>query len=134
VTVVVADDHGPFRRAAGAVIARTSGFRLVGEAVDGAEALQRVAEVAPDLVLMDIRMPVLDGIAAARRLAERHPEVVVLLLSSYDRGDLPPGLGSDGAAYLHKEELSPSVLSRLWAARAPRAAEAAPELDGGDGP
>lgn len=119
VAVVVVDDQAPFRSAARAVIARTPGFRLVGEAVDGADALARVAEVAPDLVLMDIRMPVMDGIEAARRLSDRHPPVVVCLLSSYDRGDLPAEVEASGAAYLHKEELSPPMLQALWSARGP---------------
>jgi two-component system invasion response regulator UvrY len=120
VRVVVVDDQAPFRAAARAVIARAPGFALVGEASDGEEALALVDDVRPGLVLMDIMMPVLDGLAATARLRRSHPEVVVVLVSTYERGALPEGVAAAGAAaYLHKEELSPRVLADLWAAHAP---------------
>src|SRR5262245_2910196 len=89
VRVLVVDDQAPFRLAARAVIDRTPGFRLVGEAGDGAEAVAKVADLAPDLVLMDIKMPVLDGIDATARLVAAGHRSVVFLLSTYDRKDLP---------------------------------------------
>lgn len=120
VRVVVVDDQAPFRTAARAVVDRTPGFRLVGEAGDGAEALAVVAASAVDLVLMDIKMPVLDGIATTARLTAEHPEVVVFLVSSHDRSSLPEGIDASGAAaYLPKEELSPRVLADLWAEHSP---------------
>ena len=121
VRVVVVDDQAPFRAAARAVLARTPGFVLVGEASDGAEALALVDEARPQLVLMDIMMPVLDGLAATARLRGTHPGVVVVLVSTYEQGSLPEGVAAAGAAaYLHKEELSPRVLADLWKAHAPR--------------
>ena len=77
VRVAVVDDQAPFRAAARAVIGRTPGFEQVGEAGDGAQALALLADTAVDLVLMDIKMPVLDGIAATGRIAVDHPDVVV---------------------------------------------------------
>lgn len=121
VRVLVVDDQAPFRVAARAVIARTPGFALVGEASDGAEALVLVEEARPHLVLMDIMMPVLDGLAATARLRGSHPEVVVVLVSTYERGALPEGVAAAGAAaYLHKEELSSRVLADLWQGHAPQ--------------
>jgi DNA-binding NarL/FixJ family response regulator len=121
VRVLVVDDQAPFRVAVRAVIDRAPGFRLVGEAGDGAEALQQVADLDPDLVLMDIKMPVLDGIETTARLVADGHRPVVFLLSTYDRTDLPDGVTASGAAaYLHKEELSPQVLAELWAAHRTR--------------
>ena len=120
VRVVVVDDQAPFRAAARAVLARTPGFALVGEASDGEAALTLVDAARPQLVLMDIMMPVLDGLAATARLRGSHPEVVVVLVSTYEQGALPEGVAAAGAAaYLHKEELSPRVLADLWQAHAP---------------
>jgi two-component system invasion response regulator UvrY len=116
VRVVVVDDQAPFRAAARAVVDRTAGFEIVGEAGDGGEALRFVASHPVDLVLMDVKMPVVDGIEAARRIGADHPDVVVFLMSSHDRSSLPDGLDSCGAAtYLPKEDLSPAVLTDLWA-------------------
>ncbi|MGZ4640111.1 MAG: response regulator transcription factor, partial [Actinomycetes bacterium] len=70
VSVLVVDDQRPFRAAAAAVLRRTPGFVLVGEASSGEEALERVAELAPRLVLMDINMPGISGIEATQRLRE----------------------------------------------------------------
>ncbi len=100
VRVVVVDDQAPFRAAARAVLARTPGFALVGEASDGEAALALVDEVRPDLVLMDIMMPVLDGLAATARLRASHPEVVVVLVSTYERGALPEGVAAGGCGGL----------------------------------
>jgi DNA-binding NarL/FixJ family response regulator len=127
VRVVVVDDQALFRTAARAVVERTPGFRIVAEAGNGAEALDVVADIDVDLVLMDIKMPVMDGISASARLATDHPGVCVFLVSSHDRSSLPDGLDRSGAvAFLPKEELSPQVLAELWAAHAPTGAPGAP--------
>ncbi len=115
VRVLVVDDQVPFLRAAAAVILRTPGFRLVGEALDGAAAVDRVGAQDVDLVLMDVHMPVLDGIAACNEVVRRWPATVVVLVSTYDHDDLPASVRSAGAAaYLHKEELTPSRLTQVW--------------------
>ena len=120
VRVVVVDDQAPFRTAARAVVDRTTGFEVVGEAEDGAQALALVASAGVDLVLMDVKMPVMDGIEAATRLSASDPDVVVFLVSSHDRSSLPDGLAASGAAaYLPKEDLSPTVLSELWQRHVP---------------
>jgi two-component system, NarL family, invasion response regulator UvrY len=115
VTVLVVDDQAPFRLAARAVLRRAEGFSLVGEAGTGEEAVERVGELKPGLVLMDINMPGMGGIEATRRIREAFPETVVFLCSTYALDDLPPGAATSGAtAYVNKEELGPAVLRRLW--------------------
>ena len=115
VTVLVVDDQPRFLTVARTVVERTNGFRVIGEASNGQDAIDQVAALRPALVLMDINMPGMDGIAATRRIVDSSPDVVVVLLSSYDRADLPPGFGESGATeYLHKEELVPARLRELW--------------------
>jgi two-component system invasion response regulator UvrY len=118
VGVLIVDDQAPFRRAAAAVVRLTPGFTAVGEAESGEAALQMVASLHPALVLMDINMPGLNGIETTRRITTSHPDVVVLLLSTYQAEDLPADAGSSGyAAYINKDEFGPSVLRDLWDAQ-----------------
>ncbi len=116
--VLIVDDQAPFRSAMKAVLRRMDEFEIVGEAADGAEAVAKASELHPALVLMDINMPELNGIDAARQLVADDPEVVVILCSTYDAGDLPPEVATSGArAYLNKEHLGADVLRTLWAGR-----------------
>ncbi|MGA2210533.1 MAG: response regulator transcription factor [Acidimicrobiales bacterium] len=113
--VLVVDDQAPFRMAAKAVVRRLQGFELAGEASGGPEAIQLADEIHPALVLMDINMPEMSGIEATRRIVSAHPDVVVILCSTYDVGDLPPEAATSGArAYLNKEQLGVESLRRLW--------------------
>ena len=115
VSVLIVDDQAPFRLAARAVLNRTDGFELVGEASDGDEAVERARELRPGLVLMDINMPTVGGIEATRQIVAELPGTVVFLCSTYQRGDLPPEAEQSGfSAYVNKEELAPDLLRRLW--------------------
>jgi DNA-binding NarL/FixJ family response regulator len=83
IKVVVVDDQ-ELVRAGFALILQRGGVDVIGEAGDGAEALELVGECEPDVVLMDLRMPRMDGIEATRELVRRHPEVRVLALTTFD--------------------------------------------------
>jgi DNA-binding NarL/FixJ family response regulator len=114
-TVLIVDDQMPFRMAAKSVVGVTPGFEVVGEAKSGEEALEQVAALHPQLVLMDINMDGISGIEATRRITADHPEVRVILLSTYDEDDLPADARSSGAlGYVHKEQFGPDVLVRMW--------------------
>jgi DNA-binding NarL/FixJ family response regulator len=112
VRVLTVDDQELFRRVAEEVIDATPGFEVVGEAASGEEALAAVERLAPQLVLCDIRMPGLDGIEVARRLAVTHPETVVVLISIGARNDVPQ-LG-ESVALVRKQDFGPRLLRRLW--------------------
>lgn len=113
VRVLIVDDQEPYRRAMAAVVDATDGFAVVGSVVTGEESVAAVSELRPDLVLMDVNLPGIDGIEAARRLAEDPEGPVVVLLSTYDvdQVDLE---GSGAAAYVAKEDLGPDSLSAAW--------------------
>ena len=115
VGVVTVDDHELFRRAAREVIEATDGFELLGEAGSGAEAIALTREVDPDLVLLDVRMPGMDGFETARRLRAARPAAVVVLISSDDvPGPMCDACGA--AAFLPKKDFCQAALRELWAA------------------
>jgi two-component system invasion response regulator UvrY len=117
-SVIVVDDQAPFRLAARAVVRRTEGFELVGEAANGIEAISLADSLHPDLVLMDINMPEMGGLEATRQIVAEHPDMVVFLCSTYDVNDLPAEAKTSGArAYMHKEQFGPSRLRQLWEER-----------------
>jgi two-component system invasion response regulator UvrY len=120
VTVLAVDDQAVFRRVARSLIAATPGFDQIGEAASGPEALELAAVLHPDLVLVDVRMPGMDGIETARRLAEVEPQAVVILISVDEVPELPAQIAEVGAAaYLRKQDLSTRRLRELWSVHAP---------------
>jgi DNA-binding NarL/FixJ family response regulator len=116
IRTLVVDDQEPFRDALRNLIGAAPGFTLVGEATSGEDAIGAVEELSPSLVLMDVRMPGLGGIEAARTIAERHPELVVVLISVHGEEELPPELvrGGEPADFVRKQNLRPQVLRELW--------------------
>ncbi|SHF87367.1 response regulator transcription factor [Streptoalloteichus hindustanus] len=104
IRVLVVDDQQAVREGLAALVELSDGFEVVGQAGDGAEAVRLVAETSPHVVLMDLRMPVLDGVAATARLRRHHPDVAVLVLSTYADHDLVAAALTAGArGYLTKE-------------------------------
>ena len=104
ITVLVADDQELFRRGMQTVLATEAGFNVVGEASDGAAAVARTTDLAPDVVLMDVRMPEMDGIEAARRIRELAPSTRVIMLTVSDEEDDLYGAVRAGAnGYLLKD-------------------------------
>ena len=115
VRVLTVDDQKLFRGVARDVIDATPGFAYAGEAESGEECLRAVERLAPQLVLLDVRMPGLDGIEVARRLRASHPETLVVLISIEDPIDIPSAaqLG-EGVPLVRKQDFGPRLLRRLW--------------------
>ena len=115
ITVLAVDDRAVFLRAARELIAATPGFEQVGEAHGGPEALELAAELHPDLVLVDVRMPGMDGVETAHRLGTTAPEAVVVLVSVDPVTDLRTDAPSAFAhEFVRKQDLSTGVLCDLW--------------------
>jgi DNA-binding NarL/FixJ family response regulator len=115
VRVMVVDDVTSFRRVARAVINATPGFRWVREAASAAEALTYAEELHPNLVLLDVRMPGMGGIEAARQLHAAHPETVIVLISLDDLPDTARPVTSCGAvAFVRKQDFGRGMLRSLW--------------------
>lgn len=116
VSVLIVDDQAPFLRAMCAVVEETRGFEVVGEASSGEEAIVTAGAVLPDLVLMDVNLPGIDGLEATRRLRGRPSPPVVLLLSTYDEDAGARFIAECGAAaYVTKSAFGPDRLSEAWA-------------------
>jgi DNA-binding NarL/FixJ family response regulator len=112
-TVLVVDDHPSFRATARALL-EAEGFDVVGEAADGAEALAKSEELHPDVILLDVQLPDLDGFALCKRLCGNGGSPAVVLVSSRDAsdyGDLIPACGARG--FVPKGELSGASVRAL---------------------
>ncbi|MDG4823938.1 response regulator transcription factor [Asanoa sp. WMMD1127] len=117
VRVLLVDDQALFREALAMLLGVRADVEVVGEAGDGAQALARVAETAPDVVLMDLRMPVLDGVAATRRLKVDHPGVRVIALTTFDDDeDVFAALRAGAVGYLLKDVSSERLVEAVLAA------------------
>jgi DNA-binding NarL/FixJ family response regulator len=117
VRVLIVDDQEPFRLAARMVVDATDGFEVVGEAESGEASVEMARELSPDLVLMDVNLPGINGLDATRQiLAERAEPVIVLLLSTYEEEEYAPRAAECGAAaYIPKAVFGPDRLEAAWA-------------------
>jgi DNA-binding NarL/FixJ family response regulator len=107
--VLVVDDQEIFRKTLRDLVAATEGLSLVGDAASGEEALEAVERLSPSMVIMDVRMPGMGGVEATRQLTERHPGLLVMLVS-VEPGDPALLRGSGAAGFMRKQELSPRAL------------------------
>ncbi|HEY4281260.1 MAG TPA: RDD family protein [Conexibacter sp.] len=115
VGVMTVDDQASFRSAARAVVRATTGFYMLAEAASAKEALAAADTLAPQLVLMDVRMPETGGVEATRQLLARRPGTVVVLVSAGTLDRLPPDAERCGAAaVLAKQDFGPRTLTELW--------------------
>jgi CheY-like chemotaxis protein len=121
VRVLVVDDQSVFRDLARLVLRTTPGFESAGEVASGEEALEVIGDRRAQLVLVDVRMPGMDGIETARRISATHPEVVVALISIEDPVDLPSDVETCGsAALVRKQDFGAALLRDLWEAHGVR--------------
>ena len=117
VRVLVVDDQTLFREALTTLLGVRDEVEMVGAVGDGAQALEAVALLRPDVVLMDLRMPVLDGVATTRRLAVEHPDVRVLVLTTFDGDDeVFPALRAGAVGYLLKDATASRLVEAVQAA------------------
>jgi DNA-binding NarL/FixJ family response regulator len=117
IRVLVVDDHPVVRGGLVGWLDAQPDLAVVGEAGDGQEALARVAETTPDVVLMDLRMPRMDGVAAIERLAVTHPAVRVLVLTTYDTdADIVRAVEAGASGYLLKDAPLPQLADAVRAA------------------
>ncbi|VVJ25197.1 Two-component transcriptional response regulator [Amycolatopsis camponoti] len=117
VRVLLVDDQALFREALATLLATHDDIDVVGEAGNGEEALKRASELRPDVVLMDLRMPVLDGVGATRRLRQEHPSVQVIALTTFDDDeDVFAALRAGAVGYLLKDVSSARLVEAVLAA------------------
>lgn len=117
ISVLIADDQSLFREGLRKILAGFDDLIVTGEAANGLEAVRLAEQTAPDVVLMDLRMPVLDGVAATRRLREALPHVRVIALTTFDDDALVYGCLRAGAVgYLLKDVASKTLVDAIRAA------------------
>ncbi len=114
--VLIVDDQEPFRMAARMVVDATDGFEVIGEVETGEASVEAAKDLAPDLVLMDVNLPGINGLEATRQiLGENGERTVILLLSTYEEAEYAPRAAECGAAaYIPKSSFSPDRLAEAW--------------------
>ncbi len=117
IRILLVDDQTMFRSGMRMLLSSQSDFEVVGEAADGEEALQKCTSLKPDVVLMDLRMPVLDGAAATRRLRATQPNVRVIVLTTFDEdAAIFDGLRAGAIGYLLKDAPTDKLYEAIRAA------------------
>jgi two-component system, NarL family, response regulator YdfI len=138
IRILIADDHLIIREGLRLILETEDDFELVGEAANGVEVLRQVEEVQPDVILMDLRMPGMDGLTAIEHLHVEHPEIAVVILTTFNEDELMRrGLRAGARGYLLKDTdrqtlfnniraavrgetlLKPEIMTRLLAQPAP---------------
>jgi two-component system, NarL family, nitrate/nitrite response regulator NarL len=114
INVLIADDHHLFAEALEAILATDERIAVIGHARNGHEALERMRELEPDVILMDISMPVMDGIAATRAIREEQPAACVLMLTgSNSRTDVDRARRAGAAGYVTKDRIAAELIDAI---------------------
>ena len=112
--ILVVDDDAAFRQRVKAFFAREADMEVVAEASDGEEAIRKAQELKPDVVLMDVRMPGLNGVSATRKLREEMPEVKVIMLSVFDLPEYREAAMVSGASgYVVKKSMIEALIPEI---------------------
>lgn len=118
IRVLIVDDHAMVRQGIATFIELQDDVELVGEAANGREAIARVEEFKPDVVLMDMLMPEMDGVTATSEIKARHPEVKVLVLTSFvNDAQITPALQAGASGYLLKDISADELMKAIRAAQ-----------------
>jgi DNA-binding NarL/FixJ family response regulator len=118
VSIVIADDNNDIRRGVKNLLESEPGWQVVGEAANGREALEKAAQLAPEVVILDISMPELDGISAARLIGQAVPQAELLVLSQHDAPDVVArALAAGVRGYVLKSQASRDLVSAVEAVR-----------------
>lgn len=116
ISVLIVDDQPPFRSAARMVVELAGGFEVVAEAETGEDGVELAASLRPDLVLMDVNLPGIDGLEATRRIVASRADTVVVVLSTYESSDYEAKAQEAGAfSFIPKSEFGPDALEAAWA-------------------
>lgn len=119
VRVLIVDDQAPFRSAARMVVELTDGFEVLAEAETGEEAVDTALSLRPDLVLMDLNLPGIDGLEATRRILADASSIRVVVLSTYEASEYGPRSTEAGAiAFVSKSAFTPEALEEAWGSAA----------------
>ncbi len=117
IRLLIADDHLIVREGLRLILETEPGFELVAEAADGAEALQLAAELQPDVVLMDLRMPRVDGLTAIEQLSKEQPQIAIVILTTFNEDELMrKGLLAGARGYLLKDTDRNTLFNTIRAA------------------
>ena len=117
VRVLIVDDQQPFREAARMVVELTDGFEVAGEAETGEDSVAFAAELKPDLVLMDVNLPGINGLDATKLILAQPEPPVVIVVSTYEYDEYAPrALESGAVAYIPKANFEPDRLTEAWEA------------------
>ena len=114
IRVLIADDHNLFAQALQAILGTDERFEIVALAKDGKQAIELAESLEPDIVLMDIAMPVLDGFSATKQLRKAHPELPVLMITgSNSRVDVDKARTSGAAGYVTKDRIAGELIDAI---------------------
>jgi DNA-binding NarL/FixJ family response regulator len=113
--LLIADDHALVREGMRAMLASEQNLEVIGEAENGQEALELCRELRPDLILMDVRMPEMDGLAATREIKGKYPETRILILTTHESPEyLMDAIRAGAAGYILKDASKQGLLDAVW--------------------